>query len=292
MFEMLVDLKLPSSVYFVADKYYCSGRFIKGLIDSGVHIITMMKKNAVAYYAPEVESKRRGRPRRYGKRVKLFDLFNTDLNFISAPMPGNDKITIEYCAIELFWKPLGELAKFVLMRHPEKGNSIPMSTDLTLDPMDIISGYSLRFKIEVMFKQAVHQIGTFMYRFWLKAMLPRKRGSGDCDLQFAPVDFKEKVLHKLNAYHIFMQLGFIAQGLIQYLSIHHHQIIWRNFGTWLRTIKANTLPSEKVVSLSLGRRYIEFLIDDTMHVIFKKFLRRRTDIGQFCQYNLDQKQAA
>jgi len=33
--------------------------------------------------------------------------------------------------------------------------------------------YSLRFKIEIMFKQAIHQIGTFMCRFWLKAMLPR-----------------------------------------------------------------------------------------------------------------------
>jgi hypothetical protein len=44
MFEMLVDLKLPSPVYLVADKYYCSGRFMKRLIGSGVHIITMMKK--------------------------------------------------------------------------------------------------------------------------------------------------------------------------------------------------------------------------------------------------------
>jgi hypothetical protein len=52
-------------------------------------------------------------------------------------MPGNDKIKIEYCAIELFWKPLGGLAKFVLVRHPGKGNSIPMSTDLTLDPVDL-----------------------------------------------------------------------------------------------------------------------------------------------------------
>jgi hypothetical protein len=292
MFEMLTELDLPAPVYFVADKYYCSGRFMKRLIGSGVHIITMMKKNAVAYYAPESESKRRGRPKKYGKRVKLFDLFKTDLKFITAPMPGNNKIIIEYCVVELFWKPLGDLAKFVLVRHPEKGNTIPMSTDLTLDPMDIIFGYTLRFKIEVMFKQAIHQIGAFMYRFWLKAMLPTKRGSGDCVLQFAPIDFKEKVLKKLNAYHLFIQLGFIAHGLMQYLSIHHHQLVWKNFSTWLRTIRDNTLPSEKVVSLALGRSYIEFLIDDTMGAIFKKFLRRRTDISQLQQCNFEQKKAA
>lgn len=292
MFEMLSGLTLPAPVYLVVDKYYASGRFMKQLIGSGIHIITMMKKNAVAYYPPEAESKRRGRPRKYGKSVKLFELFNTDLSFITAPMPGNPSVMIEYCVVELFWKPLGDLAKFVLVRHPEKGNSIPMSTDGSLDPMDIILGYSLRFKIEVMFKQAVHQIGAFMYRFWLKAMLPKKRKSGDLVLQFAPNNFKERVAKKLNAYHLFIQLGFIAHGLTQYLSIHHHQIVWKNFGTWLRTIRSNTLPSEKVVALALSRTYIEFLIDDTIGCIFKKFLRKRADLSQLQQSNFELKQAA
>jgi len=292
MFEMLSDLELPALVYLVADKYYASGPFMKKLINSGSHIITMMKKNAVAYYAPEPESKRRGRPKKYGKRVKLFDLFKTDLNFISAPMPGNPSLIIEYCVVELFWKPLGDLAKFVLVRHPEKGNSIPMSTDRSLDPMDIIQGYSLRFKIEVMFKQAVHQVGAFMYHFWLKAMLPRKRGSGDIILQFEPDNFREKVAQKLNAYHLFIQLGFIAHGLMQYLSIHCYQMVWRNFGTWLRTIRSNTLPSEKVVALALSRTYIEFLIDNTIGCIFKKFLRKRTNISQLQQSNLETRKAA
>jgi len=292
MFEMLADLELPVPIYFVADKYYASGPFMKKLIYSGVHIITMMKRNAVAYYAPEPENKRSGRPKKYGKRVKLFDLFKTDLNFIVAPMPGNPSLMIEYCVVELFWKPLGDLAKFVLVRHPEKGNSIPMSTDRSLDPMDIIQGYSLRFKIEVMFKQAVHQIGAFMYHFWLKAMLPRKRGNGEIVLQFESDDFREKIIKKLNAYHLFIQLGFIAHGLMQYLSLHHHQIVWKYFGTWLRTIRSNTLPSEKVVALALSRTYIEFLIDNTIGCIFKKFLRKRTDSSQLQHSNFELNQAA
>jgi hypothetical protein len=292
MFEMLSGVSLPAPVYLVVDKYYASGRFMKQLISSGIHIITMMKKNAVAYYPPKPGNKRRGRPKKYGKRVKLFDLFNADLSFITTSMPGNPSVMIEYCVVELFWKPLGDLAKFVLVRHPEKGNSIPMSTDRSLDPMDIILGYSLRFKIEVMFKQAVHQIGAFMYRFWLKAMLPRKRKSGDLVLQFEPNDFKEKVAKKLNAYHLFIQLGFIAHGLMQYLSIHYHQTVWKYFGTWLRTIRSNTLPSEKVVALALSRTYIEFLIDDTIGCIFKKFLRKRTDLSQLQQSNIELKQAA
>jgi hypothetical protein len=207
MFEMLTELKLPVTVYFVADKYYCSGRFMKSLIASGIHLITM-------------------------------------------------------------------------------------TTDLTLDLMDIIYGYSLCFKIEIMFKQAVHQIGVFMYRFWLKMMLPRKRGSGDSVLQFESAEFKNKVLNKLNAYHLFIQLGFIAHGLMQYLSIHCHKTVWKNFGTWLRTIRENTLPSEKVVAMALSKTYIKFLIDGIICTIFKKFLEKRIDISQLQQSNFVQQAAA
>lgn len=292
MFSMLVELKLPEAFYFVADKYYCSGRFMKQLVGSGVHLVTMMKHSAVAYYPPKAQKKCRGRPKKYGKKVKLFDLFETKLNFIKAPMPGNQKLTIEYAAIQLLWRPLGGLAQFVFVRHPQRGLSISMSTDLTLDPLDIILIYSLRFKIEVLFKQAVYQVGVFMYRFWLRIMSPKKRGSGDQQLQFAPKSFKEKVSKKLGAYHLFIQLGFISQGLMQYLSIHYHEVVWRSFGTWLRTIKPNTLPSEKVVSLALGRTYIEFLIDGIKCIIFKKFLQSRIDISQLHGSYVEEKQAA
>lgn len=282
MLALLAGLNLPEKFYFIADKYYCSGRFMKQLIHSGTHIITMMKKNAVAYYPVEEAPKRRGRgrPKKYGKRVKLFDLFKSDLNFVSAPMPNDSKLNIEYCVKKLYWKPLGDFAQFVFTRHPIKGNAIAMSTDLTLSPLDIILGYSLRFKIEVSFKQAVHQIGAFMYRFWLKIMKPKKRKSGDQQLQFAPLDFKQKVIGKMNAYHLFIQLGLIAQGLMQYLSIHCNERVWKNFGSWLRTIRDNTLPSEKVVSLSLSSTYNKFLMDEENESIFKKFLKQRMDIKQ------------
>jgi len=157
-----------------------------------------------------------------------------------------------------------------------------MSTDLTLNPLDLILAYSLRFKIEVLFKQAVHQVGAFMYRFWFKKMIPRKRGvaSGDHQIHFAPAEFKKKMLKKMNAYHLFIQLAFIAQGLTQYLSIYHYDLVWRNFGSWLRTIRDKTLPSEMVVSMALRNTYIAFLLDDEKSSVFKKILRKRISIYQ------------
>ncbi len=129
LFETLIEINLPGSYYLVADKYYCSGRLMKQLVSKGIHIITMMKKNAVAYYLPEEKSSARGRPKKYGEKVKLFDLFSSGIKFKSAPLPNNPKICIEYCVINLLWKPLGSLAMFVLVKHPVRGNGIVMSTD-------------------------------------------------------------------------------------------------------------------------------------------------------------------
>ncbi len=112
-------------------------------------------------------------------------------------------------------------------------------------------------------------------------------GAGDQCLQSAAKEYQDAFLRKLNAYHIFIQLGLISQGLIQILLISCYQSIWVNFGTWLRTIKPNTLPSEKVVSMALSRLYLEFLLDRTKHTIFKKFLRHRINIGQL-QHSIDE----
>jgi len=293
MFEMLIGLKLPEVYYFVADKYYCSGRLMKQLVANNIHLITMMKHGAMVYYPVKHNKKGRGRPKKYGRGVKLFSLFDSnELKFIKAPMPNNPKVIIEYAVMELLWKPLGDFAKFVFVKHPAKGLSVVMSTDLSIAPLDIILAYSLRFKIEVLFKQAVHRLGTFMYRFWLKKMKSRKRGSGDQQLQFATKDFKDKVAKKLNAYHVFIQLGFIAQGLIQYLSIYHYQKVWSCFGSWLRTIRKNVLPSEMVVSIAMKNSYFEFLNDGQNNIIFMKFLRKKIGMEEPSDKYVENKKAA
>ena len=155
-----------------------------------------------------------------------------------------------------------------------------MSTDLTAGPLDLIIGYSLRFKIEICFKQSVHQIGVFLYRFWLKKMAPNVRGRGDQVLQFAQKTFKESVSKKLGSYNLFIQIGLIAQGLLQYLSIHHPVTIRSRFGSWLRTMRSDTLPSEMVCAQAMANTYGEFLNDEPICLNFKKFLNKKIDFGQ------------
>lgn len=293
MCEMLISLDLPTAFYFIADRYYCSGRLLKQLIAQGIHLVTRMKNRSVAYHLPEaVTERKRGRPKKYGEKVKLIELFNDESKFIEAPMPGDEKVTIKYYSLQLLWKPISDLVQFILVIHPVKGKSIFLSSDLALEPLSAIKLYSLRFKIEVMFKQALHQIGTFMYHFWLKCMRLTKRGSGDWLLHFSNVNFKLKVQCKIQAYHLFMMLGFIAQGLMQYLAICHSQLVWSNFGSWLRTIRPGIPASEKVVSIAMSQSYPEFIADSQNELNFKKFLRHRIEPGQFSSGSFDEKAAA
>jgi hypothetical protein len=65
----------------------------------------------------------------------------------SSPVYGEKEIMLSYRSIDLFWRPVGILVRFVLVIHPQRGRLILMSTDLSLKPECIIKLYGIRFKI-------------------------------------------------------------------------------------------------------------------------------------------------
>lgn len=56
---------------------------------------------------------------------------------------------------------------------------------------------------------------------------------------------------KLRAYHLYVQLGCIAQGLLQHLAINHTAKVWHCFRSWLRTMNPAMPPFELVVANAL-----------------------------------------
>jgi hypothetical protein len=284
LLDKLVLLFLPlaaalqTPVILVADAYYASRKVIVPLLAAAHHLVTRVRKNTVAYKpAPRPKRRRRGRPRLYGARVRLCDLLLDRDAFQSLPSPvyGESDVTISYRCVNLLWRPVGRLVRFVLVHHPLRGSIMLMSTDLTMDPLDVIILYGYRFKIELGFRHALSVVGSYAYHFWMMAMTPIRRISGNQYMHHQPERYRRQVRRKLAAYHAHVQLGCIAQGLLQYLALSCGPTVWQLFRSWLRTMHPDRLPSELVVAHALRTSLPDFLAASPSDSMLAKFLRRQ-----------------
>ena len=286
MIVLIDSLRIADPFLFVADAYSATGKVVHGLLATGNHLVTRVKHNAVAYalpLSPPTDAPRkRGRPRRYGDKVTLASLLNEEDTLSHAPSPiyGETDVTLRYHAVDLLWRPVGILVRFVAVCHPHRGSIVLMCTDLNVSPLDIIRIYGLRFKIELSFKQALRVVGAYAYHFWMAAMVPIGRKSGNQYLHRKTAVYRDAVRRTLAAYHRHIQLGLVAQGVLQLLSATVPALIWRSFGSWLRTIRPGLAPSEQVAAIALRHSLPDFLADDAHASIFTKFLRARIDVAR------------
>jgi len=116
MLEMLDALGLGRPIYLVVDAYYGSRKMILGLLERNSHLIKRMKSNAVAYRKPVQSTNRRGRPRIYGEKIRLTELFATGEGWKAAAVELYGKMeNLEYLALPLLRKPAGREVLFVLV---------------------------------------------------------------------------------------------------------------------------------------------------------------------------------
>ena len=246
----------------------------------GHHVVTRVRWNAVGYEPATIPKVRgRGRPKKYGQKHRLRDFFKGWSNRVVAQSPvyGEETIAIEYCSVDLLWRPIGALIRFVLVKHPTRGKIILLCTNTAIEPLAIIKLYGLRFKIEVSFKQAINTIGTYAYHFWMMAMSKIKWGSGDQNLVNQTPKYKRAVARKIAAYHRYVQIGCIVQGLLLHLAINYRAQVWGTFKGWLRTMKPDLIPSEMVVASALRESLPEFLASTRGDADLKKFMLDHAD---------------
>jgi hypothetical protein len=283
LISMLNCLEVDSLFYLVADAYYANQKIVLGLLAKGQHLISRVKTNAVAYLPVEkTDIVKSGRKKFYGEKIKLRDVFKdtNKMTLAEIAMYNEGAIMIPFRSLDLLWRPVGIIVRFVFVMHPTKGNAILMSTDLSLDPIDIIKTYALRFKIEVSFKSAVNTIGAYAYHFWMKSMHKIKRKSENQYLQNETQEYRNMVKRKMSAYHAHIQIGLIAQGLLQVLSMTSHQLVWQLFGSWIRTIRPGILPSEQFVMTALRNTLPEFRKGTSTKANLEKFILEKVDLSR------------
>ncbi len=275
--EMLASVCRGQEFVLLADAYYANGKVIRSTKGRSGVLVTRVRRTTTGF-RPAAVPRKRGRPKKYGAAVKLQNVFGTG-GFSSVPSPvyGERNISVRFKSVDLLWKPAGAMVRFILVDHPTRGRIILLSTDLTMEAQEIILLYSLRFKIEVAFKQAVHSVGSFGYHFWMAAMRPLKRRNGNQYLHRTTEKYRRQVQRKMHAYHVFVQTGMIAQGMLQYLAMTCDGLVWKHFGTWIRTIRPDVLPSEMIVSAALKNTLPGFLHHGGKGSAFRKFILDKID---------------
>lgn len=206
-----------------------------------VHLITRAKDNYVAYFDTE-DSRKRFQEK---DKVYLMGIFKFPALFDKAElMIYGERKTIAYYCENLLWKPINDFVRFVCVIDGDR-YYILMCSDLSLCPTHIITIYSYRCKIEVMFLMLKHLIGGFCYHFWTKAFPKLKRGETLDEATLSPAE-RHRFDRTVEAIERFVNVAGIALGMLQYLAFTYAAEIWQHYHGWLRTYSSE-IPSEGVV---------------------------------------------
>jgi uncharacterized protein (UPF0332 family) len=230
-----------------------------------IDIVTKAKRNCVAYRHPEPRTGKRGRPKVRGESLKVFDLFSAEKGmFQSAEALIYGKIEqIRFHSVVLLWgQKLYKELRFVLVECGGK-LTVLASTDLALDPLDIIKLYGRRFGIESMFREMKQVISAFAYRFWSKHM-PRlnrfgKKTDPDPLDQVVGQRERKRIELAVKAIEGFVFCAVVATGLLQMASLRFSGTDQLPKLRFLRTYR-KTVASEATVADYLKRNFFRLLL--------------------------------
>jgi hypothetical protein len=114
-------------------------------------LIVRAKNNYVAYFPPPArQATTRGRPRHYGDKIALMEVFDHRHLFttVTCQLYGQTE-KVSMAALDLIWKPTGGRIRFVFA-HTRLGPLVLMCSDLQQDPIEALQLYCVRVRVEVM----------------------------------------------------------------------------------------------------------------------------------------------
>lgn len=282
MAALCVEYMVKGS-YAILDAYYASAKVLKPLRANDLYLISRARITTVAHAAfSRLPGKHGpGRPRQWGSKVKLRELFAPleECPKTSVWLYGQ-KVTVHYQCFDFYWDSAEDLALFVLTQLPNGKQIILLSSDVNLTGQQVIEAYGWRFKIEVSFRTLVHLLGGFGYRFWLKSIETAARWPKNLLLADYPETFQCQVARKVEAFERFINLNAIALGLLQVLALEMPNQVWAHFPLWFRTLPKHGYPSEQIVRLSLQSQQTVNLFKSTPALLLNKLLAAKLGATQ------------
>ena len=256
-----VAVGMGSSAYLVLDAYFAVGPVFlaaaEKLTATGqvVHILTRAKKNVVAYRTPPPRKKRkRGRPRKYGQKLHLTKLFDSNsksytFQTTQAILYGQRE-NIRHLTLDLLWKPTKGMLRFILV-ETSRGRLILMTSDLNLGPIAAVQLYCRRVTIETMFDTLKNTLGAMAYHFWSQYLNPASRRPKKNKDQNQRSSNPTRTRNTLAAIEKFVNVQILVLGMLQLIARQFPAQVKAKARCWLRTVTANT-PSEFVTRTALA----------------------------------------
>jgi len=139
--------------YLAADAFYAKIKYVDGVVDSGLQLISKLRKDARLLRVYTGPQKARGRKKQYEKIKINSEDFN---NLLVIKDEDGERLELRSC---IAYSPaLGRQIKVVLLRKftatNKYGEALLFSTDIDLDMLQIYQFYTARFQIEFIFRDA------------------------------------------------------------------------------------------------------------------------------------------
>lgn len=149
----------------VEDAYFANKPNIQPLIDEGINVITRLRTDGIGRFDPEPQrEKKRGPKPKYGKQIKVRDIWKTcEHEILKVSVYGKEQ-TKEVAVAELWVLKLSKKVKVVVFKGNNGKLIILISTDLSLSASQIIEIYGSRFSIEMAIRDIKQHLGFEDYQ--------------------------------------------------------------------------------------------------------------------------------
>ena len=179
--------RIGKELWIVTDGGFTRANFLKPAIRMGATIITRLRKDAALHsLVKPVKKRKRGRPRKYGKRIYLHDEVAKKSGWFSVNvMLYGKKETKMVRMFNATYKPAGGEVLVLIVREDKNSWRAFMCTNLSASAEEILEAVADRFAIEQNFhdlketegsgQQQVRNysanVGTFHLNMWVHTMV-------------------------------------------------------------------------------------------------------------------------